>query len=127
MGTTQSSQCPEPEDPVFSDVKEFFDKFWIRVVQHWAKKDKNAVITFVPEYGYEITLQIDIYRPLFLLTLLVIVLFHIIRTEVLGLMARLLIVKARDCSSYLRMLFRLECSRDRRQHDAVDDERTTGI
>ncbi|KAJ3580097.1 hypothetical protein NPX13_g464 [Xylaria arbuscula] len=51
IGTTQSSQCPAPTDPVFTAEREFFDKVWVRIVQHRAKEDPNCTITWVPEYG----------------------------------------------------------------------------
>ncbi|KAJ4026838.1 hypothetical protein NW752_001795 [Fusarium irregulare] len=49
IGTTQSSQCPEPENDIFTDEREFFERFWLRVVQ--AMSQDSDVITFVPEYG----------------------------------------------------------------------------
>ncbi|CAG7563104.1 unnamed protein product [Fusarium equiseti] len=49
IGTTQSSQCPEPEHSIFKEEREFFERFWLRVVQ--ARSQDSDVITFVPEYG----------------------------------------------------------------------------
>ncbi|VUC20279.1 unnamed protein product [Clonostachys rosea] len=49
VGTTQSSQCPDPEDPIFKDEREFFDRLWLRIVKARAKD--SDMITFVPEYG----------------------------------------------------------------------------
>ncbi|KAJ4128209.1 hypothetical protein NW768_008496 [Fusarium equiseti] len=49
IGTTQSSQCPEPENSIFKYEREFFERFWLRVVQ--ARSQDSDVITFVPEYG----------------------------------------------------------------------------
>ncbi|RMJ06627.1 hypothetical protein CDV36_013767 [Fusarium kuroshium] len=48
IGTTQSSQCPEPEDPIFKPEREFFEKLWLRIVK---ARSQDALITFVPEYG----------------------------------------------------------------------------
>ncbi|KAM0421126.1 hypothetical protein ACHAPT_011018 [Fusarium lateritium] len=48
IGTTQSSQCPEPEDLIFKDEREFFEKLWLRIVK---ARSQDSVITFVPEYG----------------------------------------------------------------------------
>ncbi|KAL2859088.1 xylose isomerase-like protein [Aspergillus pseudodeflectus] len=50
-GTTQSSQCPEPLNPVFTAEREFFEKFWVRVIQHRQKMDPDSTLTWVPEYG----------------------------------------------------------------------------
>ncbi|KAF5009931.1 hypothetical protein FDECE_3873 [Fusarium decemcellulare] len=49
IGTTQSSQCPEPEDPIFKEEREFFERLWLRIVK--ARSKDSDVITFVPEYG----------------------------------------------------------------------------
>ncbi|RKL00754.1 hypothetical protein BFJ68_g12620 [Fusarium oxysporum] len=49
IGTTQSSQCPEPEDPVFKEEREFFERLWLRIVK--ARSKDSGLITFVPEYG----------------------------------------------------------------------------
>ncbi|KAH7169342.1 hypothetical protein DER46DRAFT_624555 [Fusarium sp. MPI-SDFR-AT-0072] len=49
IGTTQSSQCPEPEDPVFKEEREFFERLWLRIVK--ARSKDSDHITFVPEYG----------------------------------------------------------------------------
>ncbi|KAJ3459847.1 hypothetical protein MRS44_015920 [Fusarium solani] len=51
ISTTQSTQCPEPLNPVFAAERAFFEKLWIRIVKSRAEKDPNSVITFVPEYG----------------------------------------------------------------------------
>ncbi|KAL4731116.1 hypothetical protein ACLX1H_000076 [Fusarium chlamydosporum] len=53
IGTTQSSQCPEPENPVFDLEREFFEKFWLRIVK--ARSQDSDLITFVPEYGLVLT------------------------------------------------------------------------
>ncbi|KAJ0419377.1 xylose isomerase-like protein [Aspergillus carlsbadensis] len=50
-GTTQSSQCPEPLNPVFTAEREFFEKFWVRVIQHRQKTEPQSTLTWVPEYG----------------------------------------------------------------------------
>ncbi|KAF5976489.1 hypothetical protein FCOIX_7065 [Fusarium coicis] len=49
IGTTQSSQCPGPEDPVFKEEREFFERLWLRIVK--ARSQDSDLITFVPEYG----------------------------------------------------------------------------
>ncbi|KAF4957334.1 hypothetical protein FSARC_11333 [Fusarium sarcochroum] len=51
FGTTQSSQCPEPLNPVFEAERQFFEKLWTRIVRTRAREDADSVITFVPEYG----------------------------------------------------------------------------
>ncbi|KAL4878269.1 xylose isomerase-like protein [Aspergillus karnatakaensis] len=51
MGTTQSSQCPEPLNPVFAAEKKFFDTLWLRIVKHKHETDPNGRLTWVPEYG----------------------------------------------------------------------------
>ncbi|KAF4497618.1 hypothetical protein FAGAP_6194 [Fusarium agapanthi] len=47
--TTHSSQCPEPEDPVFKEEREFFERLWLRIVK--ARSQDSDLITFLPEYG----------------------------------------------------------------------------
>lgn len=51
IGTTQSSQCPEPTNPVFTREKEFFEGLWINIIQSRVKADPDCRITWVPEYG----------------------------------------------------------------------------
>ncbi|KAL2834789.1 xylose isomerase-like protein [Aspergillus pseudoustus] len=51
MGTTQSSQCPEPLNPVFTAEREFFEKFWVRIVKHRQETEPESNLTWVPEYG----------------------------------------------------------------------------
>ncbi|WAO96847.1 Hypothetical protein NCS54_01453600 [Fusarium falciforme] len=51
IGTTQSTQCPEPLNPVFAAERAFFEKLWIRIIKSRAQRDPDSVITFVPEYG----------------------------------------------------------------------------
>ncbi|RSM01898.1 hypothetical protein CEP52_008264 [Fusarium oligoseptatum] len=51
IGTTQSTQCPEPLNPIFAAERAFFEKLWIRIIKSRAERDVDAVITFVPEYG----------------------------------------------------------------------------
>ncbi|KAI0474423.1 hypothetical protein F4859DRAFT_483198 [Xylaria cf. heliscus] len=48
IGTTQSSQCPDPTNPVFKPEREFFEGFWKRIITA-ASPDKP--VTFTPEYG----------------------------------------------------------------------------
>ncbi|KAH7144214.1 hypothetical protein B0J13DRAFT_607626 [Dactylonectria estremocensis] len=48
MGTTQSSQCPDPTNEVFTPERIFFENFWKECIK--AQKH-NDIITFVPEYG----------------------------------------------------------------------------
>ncbi|KAL7650398.1 hypothetical protein ACMYSQ_010182 [Aspergillus niger] len=51
MGTTQSSQCPEPLNPAFSAERQFFENLWLRIVKLRQQTDYNCRITWVPEYG----------------------------------------------------------------------------
>ncbi|RSL67557.1 hypothetical protein CEP53_002959 [Fusarium sp. AF-6] len=51
IGTTQSTQCPEPLDPIFAAERAFFEKLWIQIVKSRVGRDADAVITFVPGYG----------------------------------------------------------------------------
>ncbi|GLA40474.1 hypothetical protein AnigIFM63309_008308 [Aspergillus niger] len=51
MGTTQSSQCPEPLNPAFSAERQFFENLWLRIVKLRQQTDPNCRITWVPEYG----------------------------------------------------------------------------
>ncbi|KAL3456782.1 hypothetical protein BJX64DRAFT_281119 [Aspergillus heterothallicus] len=51
IGTTQSSQCPEPLNPIFTAEREFFDKLWVRIVKHRQETDPESTLTWVPEYG----------------------------------------------------------------------------
>ncbi|QKX57766.1 uncharacterized protein TRUGW13939_04886 [Talaromyces rugulosus] len=51
IGTTQSSQCPEPLNPAFAAERQFFDNLWVRIVKLRVKSDPNCHITWVPEYG----------------------------------------------------------------------------
>jgi hypothetical protein len=51
MGTTQSSQCPEPLNPVFAAERQFFENFWLRIIKLRQQTDPDCVITWVPEYG----------------------------------------------------------------------------
>ncbi|RDH34998.1 xylose isomerase-like protein [Aspergillus welwitschiae] len=51
MGTTQSSQCPEPLNPAFSAEREFFETLWLRIVKLRQQTEPNCRITWVPEYG----------------------------------------------------------------------------
>ncbi|OJJ67837.1 hypothetical protein ASPBRDRAFT_199539 [Aspergillus brasiliensis CBS 101740] len=51
MGTTQSSQCPEPLNPAFAAERQFFESLWLRIVKSRQQTDPNCRITWVPEYG----------------------------------------------------------------------------
>ncbi|OJI89148.1 hypothetical protein ASPTUDRAFT_35237 [Aspergillus tubingensis CBS 134.48] len=51
MGTTQSSQCPEPLNPAFGAERQFFESLWLRIVKSRQQTDPNCRITWVPEYG----------------------------------------------------------------------------
>ncbi|KAH8432844.1 sugar phosphate isomerase/epimerase family protein [Aspergillus melleus] len=52
MGTTQSSQCPEPTNPIFKDERRFFEDSWKQIIEAFATGTfKSEPITFVPEYG----------------------------------------------------------------------------
>ena len=56
MGTIQSSQCPEPLNPIFAVEREFFEWFWLKVIEYHQKAGSKD-LSFVPEYGsvYEAT------------------------------------------------------------------------
>ncbi|KAK9779569.1 putative Xylose isomerase-like TIM barrel domain-containing protein [Seiridium cardinale] len=51
IGTTQASQCPEPMNPAFREEREFFERTWLRVLEHRLKSNDTRPLTFVPEYG----------------------------------------------------------------------------
>ncbi|KAJ5995681.1 hypothetical protein N7481_002658, partial [Penicillium waksmanii] len=51
MGTTQSPQCPEPLDPAFAAEREFFERFWLDVIEYKQNTNSGSCITWVPEYG----------------------------------------------------------------------------
>ncbi|RAL00060.1 sugar phosphate isomerase/epimerase family protein [Aspergillus ibericus CBS 121593] len=51
MGTTQSSQCPEPLHPAFAAERQFFESLWLRIVQHRQQTEPDCRLTWVPEYG----------------------------------------------------------------------------
>ncbi|KAJ5379532.1 hypothetical protein N7509_012651 [Penicillium cosmopolitanum] len=51
IGTTQSSQCPEPANPAFAAEREFFERFWLDVIEYKQYKSSGSCITWVPEYG----------------------------------------------------------------------------
>ncbi|KAK1148103.1 hypothetical protein N8T08_010741 [Aspergillus melleus] len=52
MGTTQSSQCPEPTNPIFKDERRFFEDSWKQIIEAFATGTfKSEPMTFVPEYG----------------------------------------------------------------------------
>ncbi|CRG83600.1 hypothetical protein PISL3812_00954 [Talaromyces islandicus] len=51
IGTTQSSQCPEPLNPAFAVERQFFDNLWVRIVKSRQQEEPNCHITWVPEYG----------------------------------------------------------------------------
>ncbi|KPM35420.1 hypothetical protein AK830_g11149 [Neonectria ditissima] len=48
MGTTQSSQCPDPTNPAFAAERAFFENFWKDCIKGHKSDDP---ITWVPEYG----------------------------------------------------------------------------
>ncbi|KAI5460851.1 hypothetical protein BGZ63DRAFT_510507 [Mariannaea sp. PMI_226] len=48
MGTTQSSQCPDPTNPVFASERKFFEQFWKDCIE---AHRSDEPITWVPEYG----------------------------------------------------------------------------
>ncbi|KAF1344371.1 xylose isomerase TIM barrel [Delphinella strobiligena] len=50
MGTIQSSQCPEPLNPIFAEERAFFEWFWLKIIDHYQKQG-NESLSFVPEYG----------------------------------------------------------------------------
>ncbi|CAG9998298.1 unnamed protein product [Clonostachys byssicola] len=52
IGTTQSSQCPDPSDPIYQPEVQCFENIWRRVILTQVERDgPNAIITFVPEWG----------------------------------------------------------------------------
>ncbi|KAK9428186.1 hypothetical protein V1505DRAFT_377780 [Lipomyces doorenjongii] len=52
IGTTQSSQCPDPTNPVFREERQCFERLWQWVIKERFERDgDNTHITFVPEYG----------------------------------------------------------------------------
>ncbi|OWT40793.1 hypothetical protein C362_01006 [Cryptococcus neoformans Bt1] len=51
IGTTQSSQCAEPEHMAYTAEREFFYHFWKQVADYHRKTDDKHELTFVPEYG----------------------------------------------------------------------------
>ncbi|KAL7940588.1 hypothetical protein V8C42DRAFT_337163 [Trichoderma barbatum] len=51
VGTTQSSQCPEPLHSAFQDERTFFERLWLRVIQCRQQAEGDSLITWVPEYG----------------------------------------------------------------------------
>ncbi|KAF0318588.1 hypothetical protein GQ607_014139 [Colletotrichum asianum] len=52
IGTTQSSQCPDPSNPIYNDEREFFEKLWVKIVQNAVKtRGDDFQVTFTPEYG----------------------------------------------------------------------------
>lgn len=52
IGTTQSSQCAEPEHMAYTAEREFFYHFWKQVVDYHRKTGDKHELTFVPEYGF---------------------------------------------------------------------------
>ncbi|GAB1192969.1 hypothetical protein APSETT444_002170 [Aspergillus pseudonomiae] len=51
IGTTQSSQCPDPTNDVFTEERRFFENSWKQIIQSIVRQTSSPV-TFVPEYGY---------------------------------------------------------------------------
>ncbi|WYZ44633.1 hypothetical protein EsH8_VII_001069 [Colletotrichum jinshuiense] len=51
IGTTQSSQCPDPSNSIYTPEREFFERFWTKVIQHSATRGPDYQVTFTPEYG----------------------------------------------------------------------------
>lgn len=53
IGTTQSSQCPDPSDPVYEPEVKSFENLWRKSIEAYVKvHGPDATITFVPEWGY---------------------------------------------------------------------------
>lgn len=52
IGTTQTSQCAEPDHPAFATEKSFFDAFWKQVAEHHRSSGIRQSLSFVPEYGW---------------------------------------------------------------------------
>ncbi|KAE8346139.1 hypothetical protein BDV24DRAFT_158938 [Aspergillus arachidicola] len=50
IGTTQSSQCPEPTNDVFKEERRFFEDSWKQIIQSIVQQ-RSSPVTFVPEYG----------------------------------------------------------------------------
>ncbi|KAB8233576.1 hypothetical protein BDV23DRAFT_174494 [Aspergillus alliaceus] len=50
IGTTQSSQCPDPTHPMFTVERKFFEDSWKQIIGSIASK-RSSPVTFVPEYG----------------------------------------------------------------------------
>ncbi|OGM49405.1 hypothetical protein ABOM_003519 [Aspergillus bombycis] len=50
IGTTQSSQCPDPTNDVFTEERRFFENSWKQIIQSIAQQ-RSSPVTFVPEYG----------------------------------------------------------------------------
>ncbi|WWC63269.1 uncharacterized protein I303_105869 [Kwoniella dejecticola CBS 10117] len=51
IGTTQSSQCPDPNDPEYAKERDFFEKTWKEIIRSVAGKGEKDWISIVPEYG----------------------------------------------------------------------------
>nr|XP_019011452.1 uncharacterized protein I206_03552 [Kwoniella pini CBS 10737]OCF50233.1 hypothetical protein I206_03552 [Kwoniella pini CBS 10737] len=51
IGTTQSSQCPDPTDPGYTKERVFFENTWKEVIRSVAAKGERDWVTIVPEYG----------------------------------------------------------------------------
>ncbi|GJC90335.1 hypothetical protein ColLi_13173 [Colletotrichum liriopes] len=44
--------CADPSDPIYTPEREFFERFWVKVIQHSASRGADYQISFTPEYGY---------------------------------------------------------------------------
>ncbi|RKU47937.1 hypothetical protein DL546_009416 [Coniochaeta pulveracea] len=48
VGTTESSQCPDPTNPFFANERRFLEEVWKEIIE---ARSGSGSITFVPEYG----------------------------------------------------------------------------
>ncbi|KAF9872552.1 hypothetical protein CkaCkLH20_10049 [Colletotrichum karsti] len=52
IGTTQSSQCPDPSNPVYTEEREFFERLWIKIVQNAIKTQMKITATLCLVVSY---------------------------------------------------------------------------
>ncbi|GKT74129.1 xylose isomerase TIM barrel [Colletotrichum tofieldiae] len=43
--------CADPSDPIYTPEREFFERFWVKVIQHSASRGADYQVSFTPEYG----------------------------------------------------------------------------
>lgn len=51
VGTTQSSQCPDPTDPGYAPELRFFEESWKKIIKANAERGERDWISVMPEYG----------------------------------------------------------------------------